>query len=52
MRLNYIRSLKEDVIMSELYFLEGISVVHYFGVEGDYNVMVMDILGPSLENLF
>ena len=24
----------------------------YFGTEGDYNVMVMEILGPSLENLF
>ncbi|CDW90770.1 casein kinase i [Stylonychia lemnae] len=32
--------------------LVGLSTVHYFGVEGDYNVMVMDILGPSLENLF
>jgi casein kinase 1 len=30
----------------------GIPKVHYFGVEGDYNVMVMDILGPSLEALF
>ena len=26
--------------------------MHYYGVEGDYNVMVMDILGPSLEALF
>ena len=30
----------------------GLSTVHYFGVEGDYNVMVMDILGPCLEALF
>jgi len=30
----------------------GIPNMRYFGVEGDYNVMVMDALGPSLEDLF
>ena len=30
----------------------GIADAHWFGVEGDYNVMVMELLGPSLENLF
>lgn len=30
----------------------GIPDIKWFGVEGDYNVMVMDLLGPSLENLF
>merc|ERR1711881_434379 len=30
----------------------GVPNVHWFGKEGDYNVMVMDILGPSLEDLF
>jgi len=24
----------------------------WFGVEGEYNVMVIDVLGPSLEDLF
>ena len=30
----------------------GIPNIHWFGVEGDFNVLVMDLLGPSLEDLF
>ncbi|RAL45620.1 hypothetical protein DM860_009484 [Cuscuta australis] len=30
----------------------GIANVRWFGVEREYNVMVMDLLGPTLEDLF
>ncbi|KAF8025734.1 hypothetical protein BT93_F2540 [Corymbia citriodora subsp. variegata] len=30
----------------------GIPNARWFGIEGDYNVLVMDLLGPSLEDLF
>ncbi|XP_010481777.1 PREDICTED: casein kinase 1-like protein 7 isoform X1 [Camelina sativa] len=41
---------------SKLYMLlqggSGIPNLKWFGVEGDYSVMVIDLLGPSLEDLF
>jgi len=30
----------------------GIPKIHYSGTEGDYNVMVMELLGPNIDELF
>ena len=30
----------------------GVPTMHYFGTVGQYNALVMDLLGPSLEDLF
>lgn len=35
-----------------MYFADGIAEVHWYGLEGDYKCMVMEMLGKSLEDLF
>ena len=42
----------ENVIYKKLHDVHGVPRIHHYGVEGDYNVLVMESLGPSLEDLF
>ena len=42
----------EYKVYRELNNCFGFCNVHYFGVQDSFNVMVMDLLGPSLEDLF
>ena len=44
--------LRETKIYRSLNGVVGIPSVRWFGIEGDYNVMVVDLLGKSLEDLF
>ena len=42
----------QSKLMYFLMYLECVPHLKWFGVEGEYNVMVIDLLGPSLEDLF
>lgn len=57
MKLEHVKSKHPQLLYEyKLYKIlqggTGIPQVYWFGVEGDFNVLVMDILGPSLEDLF
>jgi serine/threonine protein kinase len=49
---NFMQLEKEFKIYKVLRGTVGIPSVYYYGMEGDYNVMVMDMCGRSIEDLF
>jgi casein kinase 1 len=51
-RCKHPQLLYEAKLLRHLQGGTGIANVYYADVEGEYNVMVMDLLGPSLEDLF
>lgn len=48
----YAQLLYESKIYKILSGGTGIPEIYWAGSEGDYNCMVMEMLGPSLEDLF
>lgn len=50
-RSSHPQLLYESRVIRTLQGGVGIPNLHWYGVEGDYNVMVMELLGPSLEDL-
>lgn len=51
-RCKHPQLLYEAKLLRHLQGGSGIANVYYADVEGEFNVMVMDLLGPSLEDLF
>jgi casein kinase 1 len=50
-RCSHPQLLFESRLIRALQGVAGVPFLHWFGVEGDYNVMVIELLGPSLEDL-
>ena len=50
MKTDCTRNLKEHVYQVEC--IDGIPKVYWYNEESDFNILVMQLLGPSLEDLF
>ncbi len=51
-KFSVVKNLRIPYVYSSYLSSVGIPTVKYYGTEGDYTVMVMELLGPSLEDLF
>lgn len=49
---NFPQLLREARILKNIQGKERFPDFKWYGEEGDYNVLVMDLLGPSLDDLF
>lgn len=50
--MQYVALLHPSFSSAELPNLAGIPQIYHFGQEGLHNILVMDLLGPNLEDLF
>lgn len=42
----------EKKLYEKLQGQPGFATLHWFGIQGDFRIMIVDLLGPSLDQLF
>ena len=48
----FLLQLFRHVVLTFVLYSAGIPQIYHFGQEGLHNILVIDLLGPSLEDLF